>query len=169
MIGEPDPLYVVARRVLLDALDALGPHREACVLVGAQAVYLRPVRFGLPLRVARARCWFYAARAARAGGDRDRALEYLSTALATDPTLTDGLVDQAELFLEEGMAVAGREALRTALKQDSRHGRANYRMGLIVRAQGDPAQARYYFEQALHNASDPDFQARVQRDLDGLR
>ncbi len=36
-----DELYVVARRVLLDALDALGTHRDAVVLVGAQAVYLR--------------------------------------------------------------------------------------------------------------------------------
>jgi hypothetical protein len=32
--------YVKARSVLLDALDGLGPHREALVLVGAQAVYL---------------------------------------------------------------------------------------------------------------------------------
>lgn len=32
--------HVLARRVLLDALDALGPHRDAVVLVGAQAVYL---------------------------------------------------------------------------------------------------------------------------------
>lgn len=31
----------MARRVLLDALEALGPHRDALVLVGAQAVYLR--------------------------------------------------------------------------------------------------------------------------------
>lgn len=38
--GEADPLYVLARRVLLDALDALGPHREALILVGAQAVYV---------------------------------------------------------------------------------------------------------------------------------
>jgi hypothetical protein len=37
----PDPLYVAARRVLLDAHDALGAHRHALVLVGAQAVYLR--------------------------------------------------------------------------------------------------------------------------------
>ncbi|HEU4407687.1 MAG TPA: hypothetical protein VFS43_20655 [Polyangiaceae bacterium] len=36
-----DELYLVARRVLLDALAALGPHRDAVVLVGAQAVYLR--------------------------------------------------------------------------------------------------------------------------------
>lgn len=37
----PDPKYVEARRVLLDALEALRPHRSAIVLVGAQAVYLR--------------------------------------------------------------------------------------------------------------------------------
>jgi hypothetical protein len=36
-----DELYVVARRVLLDALEALGAHRDAIILVGAQAVYLR--------------------------------------------------------------------------------------------------------------------------------
>lgn len=36
-----DELYVVARRVLLDALEALGSHREAIVVVGAQAIYLR--------------------------------------------------------------------------------------------------------------------------------
>lgn len=36
-----DELYVLARRVLLDALEALGPQREAAILVGAQAVYLR--------------------------------------------------------------------------------------------------------------------------------
>ena len=40
-MSEPDELYVLARKVLLDALDALGPHRDAIVLVGAQAVYLR--------------------------------------------------------------------------------------------------------------------------------
>lgn len=35
------PEYVLARSVLLDALDALGVHRDAVVLVGAQAVYLQ--------------------------------------------------------------------------------------------------------------------------------
>lgn len=35
------PQYVEARRVLLDALEALGPQRAAVVLAGAQAVYLR--------------------------------------------------------------------------------------------------------------------------------
>ena len=37
---NPDPEYVAARRVLLDALEALGTHRKAVVLVGAQAIYL---------------------------------------------------------------------------------------------------------------------------------
>jgi len=38
---DTDELYVLARGVLLDALHALGSHRDAVVLVGAQAVYLR--------------------------------------------------------------------------------------------------------------------------------
>jgi hypothetical protein len=40
-MSDVEELYVLARRVLLDALDALGSHRDAVVLVGAQAVYLR--------------------------------------------------------------------------------------------------------------------------------
>lgn len=41
MIGaSPDPIYVRARRVLLDALEALAPFRDALILVGAQAIYL---------------------------------------------------------------------------------------------------------------------------------
>ncbi len=38
--GAIDPLYIVARSVLLDALDALGPQRKAVILIGAQAIYL---------------------------------------------------------------------------------------------------------------------------------
>ncbi len=34
-----DELYVVARKVLLDALLALGDHRDAVVVVGAQAIH----------------------------------------------------------------------------------------------------------------------------------
>ena len=40
MPGAPDPLYVEARRVFLDALEALREHIDALVLVGAQAVYV---------------------------------------------------------------------------------------------------------------------------------
>lgn len=35
-----DPHYVVARSVLLDALEALGEQRQAVIVVGAQAIYL---------------------------------------------------------------------------------------------------------------------------------
>jgi hypothetical protein len=35
-----DPQYVVARTVLLDALEALGEQRDAVIVVGAQAIYL---------------------------------------------------------------------------------------------------------------------------------
>lgn len=40
-ISDFDELYRLARHVLLDALDALGQHRDAIVVVGAQAIYLR--------------------------------------------------------------------------------------------------------------------------------
>ena len=40
MPGAPDPEYLLARRVLLDALQALGEQRSAVALVGAQAIYL---------------------------------------------------------------------------------------------------------------------------------
>lgn len=40
MLGG-DPLYDAARLVLLDALEALGPHRDCVTLIGAQAIYLR--------------------------------------------------------------------------------------------------------------------------------
>jgi hypothetical protein len=38
--GEADE-FVAARRALLDALEALEAHRDAVVLVGAQAIYAR--------------------------------------------------------------------------------------------------------------------------------
>jgi hypothetical protein len=40
MAEVTDPQVVSARRALLDALEALGTHRDAVILVGAQAVYL---------------------------------------------------------------------------------------------------------------------------------
>lgn len=40
MTAIQPPEYVLARSVLLDALQALAPHLDAVVLVGAQAVYL---------------------------------------------------------------------------------------------------------------------------------
>lgn len=51
MTGAPQPLFVEARRILLDALDALGPQRDAVVLIGAQAVYLRVGDAGMAVTV----------------------------------------------------------------------------------------------------------------------
>jgi hypothetical protein len=47
-IANP-PEYVAARRVLLDALEALRPHESALILAGAQAVYLRTGPASLPI------------------------------------------------------------------------------------------------------------------------
>jgi hypothetical protein len=38
---SPDPVYVAARKVLLDAIEALEQQRDALVVAGAQAVYLQ--------------------------------------------------------------------------------------------------------------------------------
>lgn len=44
-----EPEVVAARQVLLDALDALGGHSRAVVLVGAQALYLHAGEMDLPV------------------------------------------------------------------------------------------------------------------------
>lgn len=46
---EPDPLYIAARRILLDVLVALKPHLGAVVVVGAHAIYLRTGDAGLAI------------------------------------------------------------------------------------------------------------------------
>ena len=38
-----DRNYVDARETLLDAVEALGPHGDAVILVGAQAIYVHTV------------------------------------------------------------------------------------------------------------------------------
>ncbi len=45
----PDPGYVAARTVLLDAVEALVDHQSALVVVGAQAVYLKTESAGLTI------------------------------------------------------------------------------------------------------------------------
>jgi hypothetical protein len=48
-VADIDPIYVAARRVLLDALQALHLHSESIVLIGAQAVYVRTERTELAI------------------------------------------------------------------------------------------------------------------------
>lgn len=47
--AELAPIYVAARRVLLDALAALAPQTEAVIVVGAQAVYIRTGTGDIPI------------------------------------------------------------------------------------------------------------------------
>lgn len=47
-----DPRYIAARRVLLNALEALAPHGAAFIVVGAQAIYLHTGAADLDLTVA---------------------------------------------------------------------------------------------------------------------
>ena len=49
MTGAADPLYVGARRALLDALEALDAHRLGVIVVGAQAVYVRTQRIDVAI------------------------------------------------------------------------------------------------------------------------
>ena len=49
MRGDPDQLYVLARRALLDGLDALTPHLNSLVVIGAQAVYVHTGPANLPV------------------------------------------------------------------------------------------------------------------------
>ena len=46
-----DPVYVVARAALLDALEALAGQRGAVVLVGVQAIYLHTGHADLAIRL----------------------------------------------------------------------------------------------------------------------
>lgn len=46
---DSDPIMIAARRVLMDALVALSEHREAIVLIGAQAVYHHTGSINLPI------------------------------------------------------------------------------------------------------------------------
>lgn len=86
-----DPIYVEARRVLLDALVALAPHRSAFVVAGAQAVYLRAGESDLAL--------------APYTTDGDLALD--PTALTPDPTLEAVMRGAGfELSTEPGIWVA---------------------------------------------------------------
>jgi len=47
MSGVVSPALVLARRTLLNAIDALGAHRDTLILVGAQAVYVHTDDAGL--------------------------------------------------------------------------------------------------------------------------
>lgn len=94
MLGESadSAEYVAARRVLLDALEALRPHEQAVILAGAQAVYLRTGPASLPI--------------AEFTTDGDLAID---PALLTDAPPLAGLMEAAgfELALKQGAPEPG--------------------------------------------------------------
>lgn len=81
----PDPEYVAARRVLLDALEALVDHRNAVVVAGAQGVYLRTG----------------AANVGVAEFTTDGDLALASELLADDPLLEQVMSDRFEHLLQK--------------------------------------------------------------------
>ncbi len=48
---DEQQVFVAARRVLLDATDALAEQSEALILVGAQAVYLHSGNADIPVAI----------------------------------------------------------------------------------------------------------------------
>ncbi len=76
-----EPLYVAARGVLLDALDALGEQREALILAGAQAIYIHTG----------------AADLAVAEFTTDGDLVVNPEQLKTQPRLSEAMVDEEEV------------------------------------------------------------------------
>ena len=87
-----DPRYVAARRVLLDALEALAPHSGALIVAGAQAVYLRTATLELSV--------------APYTTDGDLALD--PSTLEQDPALQDAMRTAGfELLLIDGHVEPG--------------------------------------------------------------
>lgn len=135
-----DELYVVARRVLLDVLNALGTHKEATILVGAQAVYLHT-------------------------GDAEMAVaEYTTDAdLAFDPALLadrpslETALEAAGLFAEGGDAVGVWKTHRpTSFSQET-----EVQVDLLVPATVSPGRGRRAARLAGHGSG-------ATRKVDGL-
>ncbi|HEU5106143.1 MAG TPA: hypothetical protein VFU11_09900 [Solirubrobacterales bacterium] len=84
MSPELDELYVQARRVLLDGLEALGEQRRSVIVAGAQAIYLQAGPGGLPV--------------ADTTSDGDLAVD--PELLADEPTLA-GLMEAKGFRLQE--------------------------------------------------------------------
>ena len=88
MAARPvDPNYVKARTGLLDALEALGPLREAAVLVGAQAVYEHTREVD--------------ARFAVAPATFDADLAFIPELLVDDPRIPDAMLEAGYVLGEQ--------------------------------------------------------------------
>ena len=116
-----DELYVLARRVLLDALEALGPHRDATILVGAQAIYLHT-------------------------GDAELAVaEYTTDAdLALDPDLLDAIPPLEQALQDAGFLHMGKNGVGvwTTRRPHRDGGDIEVRVDLLVPRAVSPGRGR---------------------------
>lgn len=141
-IDNEDELYLIARRVLLDALEALDEHRDAIVLVGAQAVYLRV-------------------------GDADLALSPYTTDadLVIDPHRLAEIPPLEQVLLAAGFAPASGDSVGVWLtrRRTSRQVEAEVAVDLLVPISVSPGSGRRAARLPGHHAK----AARIVRGLDG--
>lgn len=139
-MDDHDALYVVARQVLLDALEALGPHLDAAILVGAQAIYLHT-------------------------GDAEFAVaEYTTDAdLALDPELLDEIPPIEEALEDAGFLPMGKSGV--GVWKTSRTvadvGQVDVQVDLLVPSSVSPGKGRRAARLQGHNVN-------AARKVDGL-
>jgi hypothetical protein len=137
-----DELYVMARRVLLDALEALGPHRDALVLVGAQAVYLRV-------------------------GEAEFAVAPFTTDgdLAIDPAVLADIPPIEQALLSAGFHPASKDSVGiwVTTRQTSQQVETHVAVDLLVPAAASPSKNRRAARLPGHDTR----VARIVRGLDG--
>lgn len=135
-----DELYIIARRVLLDALEALGPHRNAAILVGAQAIYMHT-------------------------GDAELAVaEYTTDAdLALDPALLDEIPPLEQSFQRAGFMPMGSRGV--GVWKTSRRGRGDrdvkVQVDVLVPSAVSPGKGRRSARLSGHDSN-------AARKVDGL-
>ena len=138
-----DELYVIARRVLLDALEALGPHRNATILVGAQAIYLHT-------------------------GDAELAVaEYTTDAdLALDPDLLDEIPPLEQALLDAGFLHMGKRGVGVwkTHRHDQDSNEVEVQVDLLVPSAVSPGKGR----RAARLPGHDDLAARKVEGLEGV-
>jgi hypothetical protein len=138
-----DELYVVARCVLLDALEALGPHRDAIVVVGAQAIYIR-------------------------AGEADLGVAPYTTDgdLALDPNLLVEIPPLQEALARAGFVAGGRDAVGVwlTLRDTPVRARVEVQVDLLVPEAVSPGKGRRAARLRGHEPT----AARIVRGLEGV-
>ncbi len=133
-----DELYIIAREVLLDALEALGPHKDATILVGAQAIYLHT-------------------------GAADIAVaEYTTDAdLAIDPDLLDDIPPLEQALEQAGFLSSKDVGIWKTRRKTTSAANVDVQVDLLVPSAVSPGKGRRAARLPGHNAN-------AARKVDGL-